>query len=256
MYLRIFLVMILLGAGARDATACRYVARSLDEALKAADTAFLGSITTIENGLAIFSVEKGMKNAKDGEVVELETQDRSKSSCALNFQPGQRWLFLGPDSPSGSLLLQDEQGRSQKENIDLVKQKFGDIPADGSQVRGGTIRESCAPWDGAAFTIQLDNGVSASVYASLAALDEKEKNAVVAYQASDKQEQGAASIILCPKPVAEKPENPPCRSMQGTVSIGFVTPGDVTGQIKTTEGEYHSLHVFHVKRLGDQALCG
>lgn len=256
MYLRIFLVMILLGTGARNAAACQYVARSLDEAVKAADTAFLGSITTLENGLAIFSVEKGVKNAKDGEAVELETRDRSKGSCAINFQPGQRWLFLGPDAPSGSLLLQDDLGRSQKENIDLVKQKFGDIPADGSLVLGGAIRETCAPLDGAAFSIQLDNGVSASVYASLAALDAKAKNAVVAYQASDKQEQGAASIILCPKPGAEKTENPPCRSMQGTVSIGFVTPDDVTGQIKATEGEYHSLHVFHVKRLKDQAHCG
>ncbi|TAL27296.1 MAG: hypothetical protein EPN97_17605 [Alphaproteobacteria bacterium] len=256
MYLRIFLVIALLAAGARGAAACQYAAQSLDEALKAADTAFLGSITTVENGLAIFSVEKGVKNAKEGATVDVEVQARSKGSCGIDFQPGQRWLFLGPDLPSGSLLLQDEEGRAVAANVELVKQKIGDIPADGSQVLSGTIRDSCAPWDGAAFTIQLDNGVSASVYASLSALDAKDKNSVVAYQANGKQEQGSASIIQCPKTRGDKPEDLPCKSSQGTVGIGFVTPDEVTGQIKTTEGEYHSLYVFHVKRLKDQALCG
>jgi hypothetical protein len=256
MYLRIFLVMILLTAGAKGAGACQYVAQSLDEALKAADTAFLGSITTVENGLAVFSVEKGVKNAKDGATVDVDVHARSKSSCGIDFQAGQRWLFLGPDLPSGSLLLQDEEGRAVAANVELVKQKIGDIPADGSQVLSGTIRNSCAPWDGAAFTVQLDNGVSASVYASLSALDAKDKNAVAAYQADGKSQQNSASIIQCPKARGDKPEDLPCKSLQGTVSIGFVTPEDITGQIKTTEGEYHSLYVFHVKRLKDRALCG
>ncbi|MEZ0225663.1 MAG: hypothetical protein ACAH83_13995 [Alphaproteobacteria bacterium] len=256
MFLRIFLVLGFFSAGMTQAGACSYVARTTEASVAAADKAFVGSIRTVENGLAIFHVEKGIKNVKDGAEFETEVHERSKGSCGIDFQAGQRWLYLGPDAPSGSLLLQDEEGRAIAENVARVKEKFGDIPAEGGDVLSGTLRDSCAPWDGAAFTIQLDNGVSASVYADLSALDAKGKNSIVAYQANGKQEQGTASIIQCPKSTGDKAEDLPCRSQQGTVSIGFLTPKDATGQIKTTEGEYHSLYVFHVKRLKEQLFCG
>lgn len=256
MFMRILLVLVLLGAGAAQARACQYAARTIGEEVAAADKVFVGSVRTVENGLAIFSVEKGIKNIKDGQTLEVDVHERSKGSCGIDFQAGQRWLYLGPEAPDGSLLLQDDQGRVLAENVSLVKKKFGDVPAEGSEVLGGTIRQSCAPWDGAAFTIQLDNGVSASVYASLAALDAKAVNSVVTYQANGKQESGSASIGQCPKLKGDKAEDLPCRSLEGTVSLGIVTPEDATGQIKTSEGEYHSLYVFHVKRLKDLEICG
>lgn len=239
----------------RQAQACSYEARPLPVNIKAAKIAFVGSVRTVENGLATFSIEKGIAGVKAGETYDVDML-RDKSSCSERFAAGQRWLFLGKDMPSGSLLLQDEEGRIMTDNLAAVRKEVGDISDDGAEVQHGTIAASCAPWDGAAFAITLDNGVSASVYVDLSELDHKDKNSVASYSANDKSERGDASITLCPAPRKGKAENLPCQLQRGTISIGNVTGEEVTGNIETKDGEYHSLHVFHVKRLKKRALCG
>ena len=256
MLARIIIVLGLLLIGAPQAKACQFVAHSLEEGIAAAKIAFVGTVRTVENGEVTFSIEKIVKGAKEGNSFVTDLDPRSKGSCGIDFTAGQRWLYLGNDAPSGSLQLQDEMGRPNAENLKYIKDKVGDIGEYGGDVIGGTVKQSCAPWDGAAFAIALDNGVSASVYASLAALDSKDKNAVAAYTVDSKMQHGGGSILQCPKPRDGQAENLPCRSMEGIVSIGFVTPDDMTGQIRTNDGEHHSVYVFHVKRLKDMALCG
>ncbi|HTK84004.1 MAG TPA: hypothetical protein VL625_02865 [Patescibacteria group bacterium] len=235
------------------ALACEPVAVKWDMLAANAKTAFVGTVTTVENGKATFTIEKNFRkgegNSFDAEIIH--------STCGIEFTPGQRWLYLGNDASSGSLMLMSEYGVVRKENVDLVKSTFGDFPADGSEIKQGTLERSCAPWDGAAFAIQLDNGVGAYVYASPSDLDKKGEGGVLTYQSDGKPEQGHGSIVQCPKLREGQAENLPCRAAQGTIAIGTVTPTDVTGYIEIADGpENHRRFVFHVKRVNKQVFCG
>ena len=256
MVLRIFLVLALLVAGVKGASACSFEAQPLKANIGAAKLAFVGTVRTVENGLVMFHIEKIVKGAATGDEFDTDMLTRKEDSCNVSFQPGQRWLYLGDTQPSGSLELQDEMGRPNQTALDAVKAEIGDVGTYSADIEGGTVRESCAPWDGRAFAIALDGGMSASVYVGLNTLDSKDKNTVASYKTDSKQQVGGASIVQCPKADPGKPDNLPCQSRQGTISIGFLTPDDMTGQILTSDGEYHSLAVFHVKRLKDKEICG
>jgi hypothetical protein len=252
--MRIFLLTALVFLLAHPAQACRYEPRPLEDQLKAAPTVFIGTVTTVENRQATFSVEKGIKGIRDGETLDAEI---TADSCAIRFQPGQRWVYLGNSQPSGSLMLMDEYGRTNPDNIALAHKTFGDFPEDSSEVRHGEIAVSCAPWDGAAFTITLDNGVSASVYASLSGFDKKAQAAVAGYQADGKPERDHAAIVHCPQPKDGQAENLPCQPLQGAVYIGAVTDSEATGYLEIKySAENHARHVFRVKRVHKQVFCG
>ncbi len=250
---RLLLVLAFCLLAAHPARACRYEPAPLADVAKVAKTIFIGTVSTVENGLATITAEKGIKGIKDGEKLDVVVLN---NSCAIRFEPGQRWLYLGNMEPSGSLLLMDEYGRTMDDNIALAKKTFGDFPADGGEVLHGTLERSCAPWDGAAVTITLDNGVSASVFVSPADLDKKDKNQVASYEANGKSERGAAAIVQCPQPKDGNAENLPCQSRQGAIYIGTVTDKGVTGYIEINNGEYHSRYVFHVTRVSKQVFCG
>ena len=250
---RFLLVLVFIFIAVNPARACRFEPAPLADTAKVVKTIFIGTVSTVENGLATITAEKGIKGIRDGEKLDVEVLS---NSCAIRFEPGQRWLYLGNMEPSGSLLLMDEYGRTNKDNVALVKKTFGDFPAEGSEVRQGTLERTCAPWDGAAFSIALDNGVSATVYASPGDLDKKDASNVVSYEANGKSQSGSASILRCPRRNDGQPENLPCQSLQGTVFIGDVTDKDVTGYIETKDGEYHSRYVFHVMRVNKQVFCG
>ena len=250
---RFLLILAFFLVAANPTRACRYEPMPLADQVKAAKAIFVGTVSTVENGLATITAEKGIKGIKEGEKLDVEI---TRDSCAIRFAPGQRWLYLGSDQPSGSLLLMDEYGRTMDDNIVLAKKTFGDFPADGGEVLHGTLERTCAPWDGAAFAVMLDNGVSASVYVSPGDLDKKDKNQVVSYEANGKSQSGSASIVQCPRRNDGQPENLPCQSRQGAVYIGAVTDRDVTGYIEIKDGEYHSRYVFRVTRVNKQVFCG
>jgi hypothetical protein len=248
--LTMMFALVLLAAPAR---ACEPVAVKWDMLAANAKIAFVGTVTTVENGKATFTIEKNFRkgegNSFDAEIIH--------NTCGIEFAPGQRWLYLGNDASSGSLMLMSEYGAVRTENVELVKSTLGDFPADGSEVKQGTLERTCAPWDGAAFAIRLDNGVGASVYVSPSDLDKKGEGGVLTYQSDGKPERGHGSIIQCPKLRAGQAENLPCRSAQGTIAIGTVTPTDVTGYIEIADGpENHQRFVFHVKRVNKQVFCG
>lgn len=241
----------MLAAGAAPALACKFEARPLAESVAAAKDGFIGTVDTVENGLAILHVQKSL-HGKDGDTLDVEI---SQESCAIRFQPGQRWLYLGPDHPSGSLLLRDENGVKMTANIAAVEKATGAaLPAD-DRVITGTMERSCAPWDGTAYMVTLENGISATVYSALANAP-KENAPPVTYPADGKAERDHGRIVTCPQAEDGKPTDIPCAGQTGTITLGLVTPDSAAGRIDIEYGEHHSRHVFRVKRVSKQVFCG
>ncbi|MEZ0260771.1 MAG: hypothetical protein ACAH80_07160 [Alphaproteobacteria bacterium] len=106
------------------ANACAYERMQFDVALNAAEKSFIGTVASVEGRDAKITVEKAIKGVKDGEVLDVEI---GESSCAIRFQKGQQWLYLGASQPSGSILLKDEQGQELAENVALVKEKLPEL---------------------------------------------------------------------------------------------------------------------------------
>lgn len=242
---------LMLAAGVSPALGCRYEARPLAESVAAAQDGFIGTVDTVENGLAILHVQKSLRD-KPGDTLEVEI---SQESCAIRFAPGQRWLYLGPDHPSGSLLLRDENGVEITANIAAAEKATGAaLPAD-DRISAGTMERSCAPWDGTAYMVTLENGISATVYSALANAP-KENAPPVTFQADGKAARDHGRIVTCPQTDDGKPTDIPCAAQTGTITFGLVTQDSAAGRIDIEYGEHHSRHVFRVKRVSKQVFCG
>ena len=254
--MRIFsLLLIVLCTAAPPAAACsptvEALNRSAEEQLALAPTAFLGTVETIENGAVYIRVEKSIKGVADGELFETQ---QGRSSCDIRFQPGQRWLYVGSDVLSGSRLITDEYGRSVSQNQALVEESFGTDPTAGKSPVGGTITESCAPWDGPAVSITLDNHIKIAVFTALESMEKQ--YGVVSYRATPEMmhESGGAAIALCDETGGN------CRIGYGTVSIGSLDADGASGRVDIVDikvdEEHATTHVFHVKRIVSKPLCG
>jgi hypothetical protein len=258
MALRMFLVAALLLA-AGQAGACTYEAQPLADNVAAAKIAFIGSVRTVENGLVTFTIEKIIKGAKEGDSFDADLHP-DKGNCGIPFKPGERWLYLGNDAPTGSLLLQDEFGRVQADNLAAAKKFAPGIADVGSDVQTGTSKVICVKAPGgpqgkstaAGMAFRLDNGMSVTINADP---DEfRCPTGLNSYSTAKGASANGASIIVCPHSGGN--ENLPCQSAQGTVTVsGSADPDILTGQIRTQEGEYHRTVVFLVKRLKDEAQC-
>lgn len=237
-------VLGVLAASAGPAEACRYQAQPLEANLARAQQAFIGTVRTVENGLAILTVEQVIRGVKQGDTVEAVN---GGSSCDIRFAAGQRWLYLGSGHPSGSLLLQDENGIEIKETIEAVTTALGTpAAARGGMVVGGTLERSCAPWDGAAYMITLDNGITAHVYDSIT---ERDNTATAVFQSDGKSERGHGQILDCAN-------NKACQPLSGTITMGAVDSETARGRIDINNGEHSTRHVFKVKRVYKQVFCG
>lgn len=232
---------------AAPAYACKVMARPFEVSLKEAEIAFVGTVRTVENRLAIIRAEKAVKGIEDGQEIDVEI---GEGSCAIRFQPGQRWFYLGAGVPSGSLLLRDEYGREIPENMELAHKTAGDI-GDGNIV-SGTVSNACAPYGGPAFSVALDNGISASVNAPLPGNAGGE---IASFPVGGETNRGRGSILRCPVLPEGEVEDLPCQSMAGTVFIGSIDENTVSGQIETEEGEHHSRYVFKAVREKSAILC-
>lgn len=244
MLFRVLCFLVLLGAFSKDAEACRYQARPLADSVKDAQVAFIGTVRTVENGQATLVVEQVVRGVTAGQEV---TADYEGSSCDIRFSAGQRWLYLGSVHPSGSLLLQDENGNELQDNMKAVTAALGTAPAArGGMIVGGTLERSCAPWDGAAFMITLDNGITAHVYDSIA---ERDNMATAVYPADGRPERGHGQILDCAN-------NKACQPRAGTITMGAVDSETARGRIDIQDGEHSTRHVFRVKRVQKQVFCG
>lgn len=244
MRLVLFLSLFLLLPSA--AHACAYERVQFDVALNAAEKAFIGTVASVEGRLAKITVEKPVRGVEAGETLEVEI---GESSCAIRFQKGQQWLYLGATQPSGSIQLKDEQGREIADNIKLVNEK---LVMQDREIISGTIERSCAPWDGEAQMITLDNGVTASFYDSIAPLEKKDRKDAAVFPADGKQERGHGQIVRCPM-LNGKPTDQPCNAVKGTITIGPVDSFRVRGNVETEDG----LKIpFDVKRVEKQVFCG
>jgi hypothetical protein len=244
MLLRALFFVVLLAAFAGRAEACRYQSQPIEANLARAQQAFIGTVRTVENGLTILTVEQAIRGVKEGDTVEAEY---GGSSCDIRFTAGQRWFYLGSGHPSGSLLLQDENGNEIPENIEAVTTAMGaPVAGRGGMVIGGTLERSCAPWDGAAYMITLDNGITAHVYDSIA---QRDNTSTAVYQADGKPERGHGQILDCAN-------NKACQPLTGTITMGAVDFEAARGRIDIKDGEHNIRHVFKVKRVHKQVFCG
>lgn len=244
MLFRVLCLVVLLGAFSGTAEACRYQARPLADSVKDARVAFIGTVRTVENGQATLVVEQVVRGVTAGQEV---VADYGGSSCDIRFAAGQRWLYLGSVHPSGSLLLQDENGNELQDNMKAVTAALGTAPAArGGMIVGGTLERSCAPWDGAAYMITLDNGITAHVYDSIT---ERDNTTTAVYQADGKPERGHGQILDCAN-------NKACQPLAGTITMGAVDSETARGRIDIKDGEHNTRHVFRVKRVPKQVFCG
>lgn len=118
--------------------------------------------------------------------------------------------------------------------------------ARGGMIVGGTMERSCAPWDGAAFTITLDNGITAHVYDSIV---ERDNTSTAVFQSDGKSEHGHGQILDCAN-------NKACQPLTGTITIGAADSETARGRIDIKDGEHNIRHVFRVKRVYKQVFCG
>ena len=243
MLFRTLALVCLVLAFAGRAEACRYLPRPFEEQLKNANQVFYGTVMRVEDGLTILKVDKAVRGVKDGQEVEVPNEG---SSCDIRFTAGQRWFFMGGALPSGSALLADENGNEIAENMDMIAENTGDPAARGGMVIGGTLERSCAPWDGAAYMITLDNGIVAHVYDSIV---ERDSPATAVFPADGKSERGHGQILSCLK-------DKPCAPLSGTITMGAVDSSMARGRIDVKDGEHSTRHVFKVKRVTKQVFCG
>ncbi len=244
MLFRALSFVVLFMALTGPAAACRYQQRPLAETLKDAQQAFIGTVRTVENGQATLVVEQVVRGVTEGQEV---VADDEGSSCDIRFTAGQRWLYLGSVHPSGSLLLQDENGNEMQDNLKFVTEALGTLPAArGGMLIGGMLERSCAPWDGAAYMITLDNGITAHVYDSIV---ERDNMQTAVFQADGKPEHGHGQILDCAN-------NKACQPLTGTITMGAVDSATARGRIDIKDGEHNIRHVFKVKRVHKQVFCG
>ncbi len=236
------LVFVLFAAG--QAEACRYLPKTFDEYLAQSEKVFIGSVKTVENRLAVFEVEKGITGIKDGETFELEMGD---TSCDTRFEAGQIWLYMGASHSSGTRLLMDDHGRILDDSAKLVKERFSYDVTASPAIIGGTLQNTCAPWDGAAFRVTLDNGVSVTVYEGFKDFD----TTAYSYAINNSNERmGGGSIDICDSAGKN------CNRHTGRIVFGAANADTAAGQVVIEYGEHTAKHVFRVKRSNDQQICG
>ena len=237
-------VAVVLLLSASPAMACRFLPQTFEENMARAPTAFIGEMVTDDAGLAIFNVEQPIKGVKAGDQFEVEM---GQTSCDIGFTPGQVWLYMGAGDPSGSRLLVNEYGVVMEDNAQFVKEKFNYDAYTAPSVQGGKIAASCAPWDGAAFTVSLNNGMSANVYQPLPTQVETR---IVFPVRRNKDQKDTGTIYICDK------DRNNCTPHEGKVFLSNMTADEVSGQIQVTYGEHYSTQVFRVKRDKTGAICG
>ena|SRR5688572_33051238 len=104
-------------------------------------------------------------------------------------------------------------------------------------VRGGKLTDSCAPWDGPAFDIRLDNRLTMHVYEALSP-------AIVgkSFSVGMQQEQEGGGIIMRCGP----PYNG-CITYEGTVSINAIDGDMVSGTVEIVQKRAVVTHDFRVR---------
>lgn len=238
----LFLVMV------RNAHACAYERMQPEVALKAAEKAFIGTVVEVQENRTLLKVTRALKNVSEGDIVEAPYEG---SSCDIRFTKGQRWYYLGSTHPTGSWMLTDEKGNAVGENEKNVNALLAKaFPPQDRHALGGTIERSCAPWDGEAHMITLENGVFGHIYAPMPQMKDKEE---VSFPADGKQERGHGNIVVCPKLKEGETSNIPCKAAMGTIYIGAMDDKEVSGRIEIEGGE---THLFKVKVIHKQVFCG
>lgn len=244
-------VCLMVVLAAPEAEACRYKSQPLKDSLAAAPTAFVGTVEVVENGLAIFRVQHALKGVEQGATFDVDTVDGD--SCTMQFLPGQRWLYLGKSGADGSRLLEDQYARLLPQNIAVTEEATGLANLSDSHAVRGRAEDWCAPWDGAAFRITLNNGWAAVVYDSLPSDHTGKDHTLRSYSLNAAPEAKSGQILSCD----EKGEGCKVHPL-GELHISTVTETGVTGQVVLRFGGHESRYPFRVERMVDKkgTPCG
>lgn len=110
----------------------------------------------------------------------------------------------------------------------------------------GTASGACAPWNGSAVSILLDNNVQASVFVDLSAVRALQEPA--AYVADDEPSDGKAEIADC--------SSGPCEPKHGTVTLNPPSGDTLSGVIEWHEGDMTTRQDFQATIVEKQTGCG
>jgi hypothetical protein len=237
-------VAVFVAAMPAQAQACKFKPRPMAEKIAAAPVIAIGHIETVENGLVTLRVQQAIKGVEpEQQTIEFEM---GQTSCHLSFSAGERWLYMGTGDPSGSLLLEDGYALRLQENIAFVEAEFGVPSTRQSQAVGGTLSNSCAPWDGAAVSLKLADGTGARVYIRSSDIGETPRS----FALDHKMQHGSGQIVFCLE------EGKPCTSASGMVYLHRAPSGEIEGRLEIKEGEHTRLKLFRVREEHVQQFCG
>lgn len=246
-------VALVLCTAPGTASACKFVPdqRPLAVQLEDVKLAFVGTVTSVEDGIVEFSIEKALV----GQSGKKHRFKQDKSSCAIRFTAGERWLFAGEMQRSPSRLLQDSYGRDT-EGLEDAQSLLVTAGVERSPIlKGGTVTPSCAPWDGPAFTFEGPHGrfpgwsvgrVRGTVFAPI----EKENGGMQVFRT---KEDGTPEFAANSAGI-EVERNGGWERVPGTVTAAWELDGDLVLRVDTTP--YFGVIAFRPVILKGRALCG
>lgn len=135
-----------------SAQACKNQATPSAASIAAAPVAFVGTVLDVCGSRITFKVQKSIRGVKDGKTYEVH---KKETSCGIDFATGERWLFLGAETTSNSLLLSTDTGISQQSNINFVLRETGiqeagrALPKETAIVERTKIPHCCSSTGGA-----------------------------------------------------------------------------------------------------------
>jgi hypothetical protein len=242
----VFAVFFMVFAGSATAEACTYKHPGFDRQLKAAKNAFIGTVMADPEGKPFFRIDKAIKGAEVEQATQFLLNKKSRGRCAADFKPGQIWLYMGNMKTDGTRLLADENGKGYDANILLAREKFGfETPVKDGLSYEGSVENSCAPWDGRAFHLELDNGLSAEVYQPLDSV-----RMATFLLGENRSGAGGGTISIC------GPAKQDCQSFDGRISVTYVDENQVRGQVVVDSADLKKAYPFTLQRKNNEAVCG
>lgn|GEM_PF-6940194 len=253
-----FLGLLVVLTSTASASACRYQVQQSSEKIATATVAFIGTVISRSDSTSrrvTFKVQKAIRGVKDGQTYEA---DGHMTSCHNEFSNYERWLYLGSDLPSDSLLLENNVGQPIQKNIDFVIRETGLKEAEESLSLKGYSESICVQDGGEGLRIVLENGIKAVMHTTL------EKRVLKTQEMWEEQSKKTLEQQFSdpyPNPGTDDTfqhcmqDEGKCEAVEGTLYLGDVTKTEISGRIVLKERAKYPSYTFRVKRALDGPAC-
>jgi hypothetical protein len=200
---------------------------------------FEGIVVSADNDWAYIEVKKATSGSNVGE--HFVAKQKSQTTCNPNMEKGMTLSFSGNTTTS-------------YKNMPIIEGIIHPLATSHAEnnvqdIVPGTLIDRCAPWDGAAFSIHLENNINVSIYEDFKKIEKQKGTSHFKTTGPGEMKQGATSIFSCD----QTGQN--CTRINGIVSITRVNGDSVSGLIEIPET--NARHMFQVQYdRAQQALCG